>query len=103
PGRFDRVFVFPPPGPEERARLIERFSPWPVRIDVLLEAAKQSEGLTGAHLREVCYSAALAAAQDPAAYGSELGEQLARVREQHERARAYEFDVVRRTPGFSHP
>src|SRR3989440_3947910 len=72
PGRFDRVFVFPAPGPEERARLIERFSPWPVRIDVLLEAAKQSDGLTGAHLREVCYSAALAAAQDPGAYGSEF-------------------------------
>jgi ATPase family associated with various cellular activities (AAA) len=100
PGRFDRVFVFPAPGPEERARLIERFSPWPLRIDVLLESAKQSEGLTGAHLREACYSAALAAAQDPKAYGSELREQLARVIDRHERARSYDFYFGRRRAGF---
>ena len=100
PGRFDRVFVFPSPGPEERARLIERFSPWPVRIDVLLEAAKQSEGLTGAHLREACYSAALGAAQDPAAYGSELTDQLARVKEQHQQAQSYDFERGRRRAGF---
>ena len=103
PGRFDRVFVFPAPGPEERARLIERFSPWPVRIDVLLEAAKQSDGLTGAHLREACYSAALAAAQDPAAYGSELREKLERVKEQRERVRHYGLELLANTrgPGFA--
>ena len=101
PGRFDRVFVFPAPGPEERARLIERYSPWPVRIDVLLEAAKQSDGLTGAHLREACYSAALAAAQQPEAYASELREQLKRVKEQHERAARYNCEPLRRRTSFN--
>jgi ATPase family protein associated with various cellular activities (AAA) len=89
PGRFDRVFIFPTPGPEERARLIERYSPWPVRAEVVQRIAGQAEGLTGAHLREVCYGAAFAAlkANDQGFYEVMLREELDRVKRQHSGAR----------------
>lgn len=91
PGRFDRVFVFPQPGHEERARLVRRYSPWPVDDAALGYLADCSEGLTGAHLREVCCSAALAAAENPDGFVTALREELARVMDQHEKASKYEF------------
>jgi ATP-dependent 26S proteasome regulatory subunit len=100
PGRFDRVFVFPFPGLEERRAFLHRYSPWPVSADVIEEVAAGSDGLTGVHLREVCYSAALRAAKEPEQYGAALREELRKVRSQHERARSYDFELGERKAGF---
>jgi hypothetical protein len=89
PGRFDRIFVFPKPGYAERIRLVERFSPWLVSQKHLEEIAGNSDGLTPAHIREVCYTAALRAAEDPDGYPEALREELNAVREQHQRAGKY--------------
>ena len=82
PGRFDRIFVFPYPEFEERSRLVARYSPWPVDNAVIQRIATQSHGLTGAHLKEVCYAAALASAEEPKRYASALGTELDRVTQQ---------------------
>ena len=89
PGRFDRIFVFPMPALEERARLVARYSPWPVDNSTIEHIARRSHGLTGAHLKEVCYAAALASAQQPARYGSALKVELGRVTQQSRKARDY--------------
>jgi len=101
PGRFDRVFVFPFPGLDERRAFLHRYSPWPVSADVIEEVAAGSDGLTGVHVREVCYSAALRAAKEPERYGAALREELRKVRGQHERARSYDFDLGERKAGFA--
>ena len=100
PGRFDRVFAFPYPEQAERVRLIQRYSPWPVVGEAVAEIARRSDGLTGAHLREVCYAAALAAAERPAGYADALYRELVRVTAQHEQARSYDFELGRRKAGF---
>ncbi len=93
PGRFDRVFTFPMPGPDERLALLRRYCAWPVDDDVLDAIVRSSDGLSGAHLREVCYSAALESAERPAEFGTELREQLEKVIAQHGRARRYDFEL----------
>jgi hypothetical protein len=93
PGRFDRVFAFPMPGPGERLALLRRYCAFPVDDDVLDALVRSSDGLTGAHLREVCYSAALEAAERPAEFGAELRAQLQKVVAQHGRARRYDFEL----------
>ena len=93
PGRFDRVFVFPQPGHEERARLVRRYSPWPVADATVRDIADSSDGLSGAHLKEACCAAALVAAEHPEEYGKALREELARVMDQHEKASKYEFQL----------
>lgn len=101
PGRFDRIFVFPRPGLPERQRLIDRYSPWPVDRRTVEAIAEGAEGLTGAHIREVCYAAALDAAEEPAQFGQALHRELGRVREQHVKARSYHLEIAgQRTPGF---
>src|SRR5205823_13754949 len=59
PGRFDRVVVFPLPGPDERHQLIRLHSPLAIDESSLEGAARMAEGLSGAHLREACHAAAL--------------------------------------------
>jgi hypothetical protein len=100
PGRFDRVFVFPVPEKEERARLIARYSPWPVLDSTVEDLASESAGLTAAHLREACYSAALEVGENRAWYGNSLRKALARVREQHERAGRYDYELRQVKAGF---
>jgi hypothetical protein len=101
PGRFDRVFVFPLPGENERIRLLQRYSPWPVDDSLIMEIAHHSQGLTGAHVREMCYAAAVTAAEAPARYGEALRDELARVLRQHEQARSYDFELGVRRTGFT--
>jgi SpoVK/Ycf46/Vps4 family AAA+-type ATPase len=93
PGRFDRVFVFPMPGPDERLALLRRYCAFPVDEDVLDALVQSSGGLSGAHLRAVCYSAALEAAERPAEFGVELRAQLEKVVAQHGRAKRYDFEL----------
>lgn len=89
PGRFDRVFVFPRPGLPERRGLIRRYSPWPVCDETIETIATQSGDLTGAHLKEVCYCAALRSVECPSKYPESLMEELVRVNKQHDQSRAY--------------
>lgn len=101
PGRFDRVFVFPRPTEKERGRLVTRYSPWPVDSAVVEDVARRSDGLTGAHIREVCYSAAVSAAARPADYPAALRIELERVFEQHQRSRNYHSAIkAERNVGF---
>ena len=101
PGRFDRVFVFPRPAIEERTGLVTRFSPWPVGTSVAEDIAARSEGLTGAHIREVCYSAALSVAEHPTDYPKALSTELERVVEQHRHSRSYHSTIAaERKVGF---
>jgi hypothetical protein len=104
PGRFDRIFVFELPGLAERETLLKRFSPWPVDPDVLGVVASGSDGLSGAHLREICVTAALASAEIPAAYGGALLKELDRVKDQHDQAQRYDFRLGGgRSVGFARP
>lgn len=104
PGRFDRIFVFELPGVAERSNLLRRFSPWPVNPEILDRVAMESDGLSGAHLREICVTAALVSAEAPAAYGDALVTELQRVRDQHEQAQRYDFHLGGgRTVGFALP
>ena len=101
PGRFDRIFVFELPAVAERLTLLRRFSPWPTNPELLERVARDSEGLSGAHIRELCVSAALTAAEAPETYGDALLLELRRVREQHEQARRYDFGLgASRPAGF---
>ena len=100
PGRFDRIFVFPMPELEERARLVARYSPWPVDNSTIEDIARGSHGLSGAHLKEVCYAAALASAEQPASYGSALEAELARVSKQSKKARDYASVLQSMRVGF---
>jgi SpoVK/Ycf46/Vps4 family AAA+-type ATPase len=95
PGRFDRVFVFPLPGLEERARLVERYSPYPVPELVKRSLASRSEELSAAHLREICVSAALACQGDQERYCEHLDQEVARVQEQHRQSRRYHAAIRR--------
>jgi len=104
PGRFDRIFVFELPGVAERATLLRRFSPWPVNPEILDRVASESDGLSGAHLREICVTAALASAEAPAGYGDALVRELHRVKDQHDQAQRYDFHLGGgRTVGFVQP
>lgn len=96
PGRLDQVFVFDLPAVKERLALLTRFSPWPVDRGVLVHAAHEVHGLSGAHLKEVCVSAALASAEAPERFGAALLPELQRVRAQHEGALEYELVLGRR-------
>lgn len=83
PGRIDRIFEFPLPRRAERARLLERYSPWPVPGDILAKLAARTSGLSGAHLKEACYSAALVAAEEPVMYPNVLEVEVWRVKKGH--------------------
>jgi len=101
PGRFDRIVVFELPGSEERLALLKRFSPWPVDPELLAEVAREADGLSGAHIKELCLAAALASAEAPESYGAGLMPELRRIREQHERAERYDFGFgTTRPAGF---
>ena len=65
------------------------FSPWSVPPGTLESLARKSEGLSGGHLREVCFSAALQAEGEPARYGQALEQELAVVLEQHAQAKGF--------------
>lgn len=95
PGRFDRVFVFPLPGLEERARLLERYSPYSLPQQTQRSIASRTEDLSAAHLREICVSAALAAQGDEGRYCEHLDREVARVQEQHRQSRRYHAAVRR--------
>jgi len=101
PGRFDQVFVFQMPGVEERAALIERYAAWPVDTSIVGELARGTDGLSAAHIREVCYAAALASADAPAGFADALRRQVGRVLHQHRRARSYDFGMGARMAGFA--
>ncbi len=101
PGRFDRIFVFELPGVKERLALLKRFSAWPVDPDALDRVARDADGLSGAHIKELCVSAALAAAEAPETYAAALESELRRVKEQHEQAERYDFALTASRPaGF---
>lgn len=101
PGRFDRIVVFELPGVEERLALLERFCPWPVDPELLSELASESDGLAGAHIKELCLAAALASAEAPDTFGAALRTELERMQEQHDRAERYDFGLgARRPAGF---
>jgi len=101
PGRFDRIFVFELPGLEERLELLKRFSPWPADPEVLAEVAAEAEGLSGAHIKELCLAAALASAEEPEKFAAALMPELTRIRDQHERAQRYDFGLGASQPaGF---
>ena len=101
PGRFDRIILFPRPEANERRELIARFSRLELRLDGLDRAVEVSEGLTGAHLREACSTAMLAAIDGDGAYGDLLPPELARLRRQHAEARRFQSGVNRDRVGFS--
>ena len=84
----------------ERAALIERYAAWPADTSVVEELARGTDGLSAAHIREVCYAAALASADAPAGFAGALRHQVGLVLHQHQRARAYDFGVGVRTAGF---
>lgn len=98
PGRFDRVFVIPLPGLEERARLVQRYSGAPISDLSVRSLASRTEGLSAAHVREICVAAALAAAESGGRYSEHLEKELVRVRGQHEQSRRYGA-AVRREAG----
>ena len=82
-------------------KLVTRYSPWPVESSVVEEIAKRSDGLTGAHIREVCYSAAMSVVDHPADYAQALGTELEGVLEQHHRSRSYHSTIAaERKVGF---
>jgi hypothetical protein len=107
PGRFDRVFVFPIPAEADRVRLLRRFAPWPLDEPLIAELARHTNGLTGAHLREVCFAGALATAATGAttatARARALWAALTRVKAQHAWARTDGFDIERTPIGFGRP
>ena len=89
------------PGVEERAALIERYAAWPVDTSIVEEIARGTDGLSAAHIREVCYAAALASADAPAGFADALRRQVGRVLHQHRRARSYDFGLGVRKAGFA--
>ncbi|HEY6785052.1 MAG TPA: ATP-binding protein [Gemmatimonadales bacterium] len=101
PGRFDRVVIFPLPGPDERAALLRLYSPLGMAEDALERAVAESGGLSGAHVREACTAATLEALDSGCEYGAALVKELERVNTQHERARSYDFELGRRKAGFA--
>ena len=101
PGRFDRVVVFPLPGPGERHQLIRLYSPLPVDESSLDCAARKAEGLTGAHIREACHAAALEAIETEGEYAPIVVREIERMQGQHERARSYDFELAQRKAGFA--
>ena len=105
PGRLDRVFVFPLPGPAELARLFTRFAPWPLAAELVAELAREGEGLSGAHVREVCQAAARAiadrAGEDAAAHARALRAALGRVHAEHSRAQGLAFTSDHPILGFA--
>lgn len=85
PGRFDRIFRFERPALDEREELIRRYTLGEADAHLVRELAVASDGLTGAHLRELCESAAIESEEgdlEPA-----LRKELARSLEQHERSK----------------
>lgn len=87
PGRFDRVIVFPLPGPEEREAMIRRYSKLQIDKVALSSAVSQSGGLTGAHLREAATSAMLESLDSGEAYGPTLIHAIQVLKGQHASAR----------------
>lgn len=101
PGRFDRVVVFPLPGPEERRQLIRLYSPLPIDEASVDCAERKAEGLSGAHIREACDSAVLEAMDTNGDYGRAVAREVERMQEQHGRARSYDLELGRRRAGFA--
>jgi hypothetical protein len=60
PGRFDRVIVFPEPAAPERRLMLRAFSKRDLSEACLDASVPAAKGLSGAHLREVCETVALA-------------------------------------------
>lgn len=101
PGRFDRVFVFPLPERPERERLLTRYSIQAIAPGILARATLASDGLSGAHLKEACYSATLAAELREGDYPQCLLREIDRVADQHARSRRYGAEIRReRGVGF---
>lgn len=100
PGRFDRVLVFERPATDERRRLFERYADAPLEPPLLDELVAGSEGLTGAHIREVCHSALFEAAGGQRSLAEALRRELERMRGQHLRARDYGRGLKARAVGF---
>ncbi len=98
------MFTFPLPRAAERARFLRRFAPWPLDEGLIAQLVRHTEGLTGAHLREVCYAGALATATTGAttatARARALWAALTRVKAQHAGARTDGCDLGRMPVGF---
>lgn len=103
PGRFDRVFIFPDPGAEERADMLRLFSRGFLResedLQSLVTAAK---GLYGSHIKEACSSALLEHKSRGVVYGNALLNELEIMR--HQRASSNRYGSMLRdakSVGFS--
>ncbi len=86
PGRFDRIIVVPPPGPDERREMLVRFSTFPLPPAAALDIAAEAGNLTGAHLKEACQSATLAALEGED-YRTALAREVRGMKKQHRLAR----------------
>ena len=83
PGRFGRIVVFKAPDAAGRARMLHRFSPFPIGDEAAHRLASMADGLTGAYLREACTSAALRVLESDCAYESALEGELELLQRQH--------------------
>jgi hypothetical protein len=101
PGRFDRVMVFPEPGPTEREAMVRQFSRGKASDEDARTAAIASEGFSGAHLREACTSAVLAQLTSGGEYGPLLRAEIHRLGDQHTQAQSYFREVRAKRVGFS--
>jgi ATP-dependent 26S proteasome regulatory subunit len=101
PGRFDRIVVFPRPAEPERLAFLRRFSRMEISDDALCAAARASDGLTGAHLREACSAAMLIVLDTAQPYDGALRQELVRIREQHAVGRSFRAGSVGGRTGFN--
>jgi hypothetical protein len=100
PGRFDRIVVFPEPGPAERAAMVRLFSRGKASDEDVRIAAAASDGFSGAHLREACSSAVLAHLANGGEYGQLLSAEIRRLGQHHMQAQTYFREVSGRRVGF---
>jgi ATP-dependent 26S proteasome regulatory subunit len=93
PGRFDRVVVFPEPAAPERRLMLRSFSKCDLSEDCLDGAVYAAEGLSGAHLREVCGTVTLAVLDGAGCYEDLLLGELHRIQDQHRAASRYDLGL----------
>lgn len=103
PGRFDRVVVIPAPALEERIALFRKFAPRVDDEECVQRLARAAEGLTGAHIREICADAILEveSTNESLSLAGVLGTQVERMVRQHRGARGYGRALVEQWTGYS--
>lgn len=89
PGRFDRVFLFPLPTAADRASLFELYGPGGMDPELSRSLAEQADGLTGAHIREICRSAVVRSEAEGIPITEAKWIELEQMNEQHRGSRDY--------------